>query len=86
MDAEKVLVEEKWRQSKPGDTILSSIADIPFVVTEVVDGHVWGNFSESFIPGECCRICCMMRRRDRQNRPCRGSQKISLREKEVRDE
>lgn len=73
---------EKLRNSSPGDVLLSDAGTIPFTVTEVVDGHVWGNFRESFIPGECCRICCMMRRRDKLNKPCNGPQKITMR-KEV---
>ena len=77
---------EKWLQLKPGDMILSNAGCIPFIVTEIVDGHVWGNFDESFVPGECCRICGVMRRRDHQNKPCKGPQKISLRQKENGDE
>jgi len=74
------------RTSKPGDVILSASGIIPFTVTGVVDGHVWGHFAESLIPGECCRICGVMRRRDHQNKPCKGPQKISLRQKENGDE
>ncbi len=73
---------EKYRQAKPGDVILSDAGLIPFTVTEVVDGHVWGNFTESLVPGECCRVCCVMRRRDRMNKPCKGPHKISLRSKD----
>jgi len=67
------------RTSKPGDVILSASGIIPFTVTGVVDGHVWGHFAESLIPGECCRICGYMRRRDRQNNPCTGPKQITLR-------
>lgn len=66
-----------WRKSKPGD-ILKSPAGVVFVVTEVVDGHVWGNVT-SLIPGECCRICGLMRRRDKQNKPCKGPVEVTLR-------
>lgn len=69
---------EAWRKSKPGD-ILKSPAGVVFVVTEVVDGHVWCNVTSSLISGECCRICGMMRRRDKMNKPCRGPVEIILR-------
>jgi hypothetical protein len=72
---------EEMRKSKPGDVIFSATGIIPFTVTEVIDGHVWGNFSESFIPGECCRICGYMRRRDKKNKPCDGPKGITLRSK-----
>lgn len=32
--------------------------------------HDW--FVPSFIGYECCRICGIVRRADRQNKPCRG--------------
>lgn len=70
---------EEMRSKKTGDVILSLKGLIPFTVTEVVDGHVWGNFFDSFIPGECCRICGYMRRRDKGNAPCKGSARITLR-------
>ena len=69
----------EMRQAKPGDMLLSRTGIIPFIVTEVIEGHVWGNFTESFVNGECCRICGMMRRRDRKNNPCKGSPGITLR-------
>ena len=72
---------DEMRTKKTGDVILSSSGKIPFTVTEVIDGHVWGNFLESFIPGECCRICGYMRRRDHQNKPCTGPKEITLRER-----
>lgn len=63
---------QSWRSSKPGDVLPGN-----FTVTEVVDGHVWGNNS-SLIPGEHCRICLMMRRADKANRPCKGPQKLRM--------
>lgn len=77
---------DKMRASKPGDVLLSDSGVIPFTVTEVVDGHVWGNFEESFIPGECCRVCGVVRRADRQNKPCKGPCKITLRERVMNHE
>lgn len=68
---------DAMRNSMPGD-VLKSPAGVVFVVTEVVDGHVWGNVV-SIIQGECCRICGMMRRRDKQNGPCKGPAEITLR-------
>ena len=65
------------RRAKPGELIKRG--SIVFEVTEVIDGHVWGNFDKSFIPGECCLICGYMRRRDRQNKPCGGTKQITLR-------
>lgn len=70
---------ETWKAAKPGET-LASRGGVEFVVTEVVDGHVWGNV-KSLIPGECCRVCGLMRRRDKQNKPCRGPVEITMREK-----
>ena len=67
---------EAWRRCKPGDVIRTT--NTVFDVTEVVDGHVWGTVRDLTI-GECCRICCSMRRRDRKNKPCKGAHKLSLR-------
>lgn len=75
----KILTEDEMRASKPGDMILASLGRIPFTVTEIAGGHVWGNFLESFIVGECCRICGIMRRRDKKNSPCLGAARITLR-------
>lgn len=69
----------EMRQSKPGDLILAATGHIPFTVTEVNNEHVWGIFYESFIAGECCRICGIMRRRDRLDSTCKGPFKLSLR-------
>ena len=68
---------DAWRKSKAGD-ILKTANGVVFVVTEVDGGHVWGNVT-SLIPGECCRICGVMRRRDRQNKPCKGPVEVTLR-------
>lgn len=65
------------RRAKPGEIIKRGAT--VFVVTEVDNGHVWGHVNSSTIPGECCRICGMMRRRDRKNGPCRGAVQIGLR-------
>jgi hypothetical protein len=65
------------RRAKPGEFIKRG--STLFEVTEIVDGHVWGNVLSSSIPGECCRICGMMRRRDNQNNPCKGPAQITLR-------
>lgn len=70
----------KWdemRAASPGDVI--GEGRITFVVREVVDGHVWGNLTSSMIIGECCRVCGMMRRADKKNKPCKGPAKIELR-------
>ena len=64
------------RLAKPGEIIKRGAT--VFIVSEVVDGHVWGHVNGG-IPGECCRVCGMMRRRDKSNSPCRGPTKISLR-------
>lgn len=64
---------DAMRIAKPGELIKRG--SVLFEVTEVVDGHVWGNVLNSF-PGECCRICGMMRRRDKQNKPCKGKPEL----------
>lgn len=64
------------RLAKPGELIKRGAT--VFEVTEVVDGHVWGHV-HSLIKGECCRVCGMMRRRDKQNKPCKGPVEITLR-------
>lgn len=68
---------EVMRRAKPGEFIKRG--SVLFEVTEVVDGHVWGNVLSSSIPGECCRVCGMMRRRDKQNKPCKGPVAVTLR-------
>lgn len=68
---------EAMRTAKPGELIKRGAT--VFEVTEVVDGHVWGNVLSSEIPGECCRICGYMRRRDKSNTPCKGPHPITLR-------
>lgn len=78
-DKGKILTEDEMRAKKQEDRIFSSQGRIPFAVTEVTDGHVWGNFLECLIVGECCRICGMMRRLDKGNAPCLGSVRITLR-------
>lgn len=65
---------DAMRRAKPGEIIKRG--STVFIVSEVVDGHVWGN--TSFIPGECCRICGMMRRKDHGNKPCRGAPTLRL--------
>lgn len=72
-------VIDSWGAAKAGD-VLKSRTGVEFVVTEVVDGHVWGNV-KSLILGECCRVCGLMRRRDKQNKPCKGPVQITMREK-----
>lgn len=67
---------EAMRLARPGDTITRGA--VVFVVTEVVDGHVWGRVSGG-LPGECCRICGAMRRADKQNRACPGPVVITTR-------
>lgn len=62
---------------KPGDKIEGR--EYTFVVSECVDGHVWGNIVTSLIPGECCWVCGLVRRRDRQNKPCKGRPRLELR-------
>lgn len=66
-----------WRQSQPGDAIRS--ANTVFIVTEVVDGHVWGHTEPRWIEWECCRVCGIIRRKDMANKPCKGLARISLR-------
>ena len=68
--------DEVLRKAKPGEIIKRGAT--LFVVNEVVDGHVWGCLT-SLVEGECCRVCGLMRRRDKQNRPCKGSPELSLR-------
>ena len=68
--------EHCWRQAKPGDVIKHGA--VVFEVSEVADGHVWGRVL-GLLPGECCRICGMMRRKDRANGPCCGASEITLR-------
>lgn len=63
------------RKAKPGEIIKRGAT--VFIVTEVVDGHVWGNMT-SLIPGECCRVCGMMRRADKMNKPCKGASELRL--------
>ena len=53
-DKGKILTEDEMRAKKQEDRIFSSQGRIPFAVTEVTDGHVWGNFLECLIVGECC--------------------------------
>lgn len=73
---------EAMRKAKPGEIIKRGAT--VFVVTEVVDGHVWGNVT-SLIPGECCRVCGIMRRRDKLNKPCKGPVEITLRKEPTHD-
>ena len=62
---------------KPGDVIKSPSGKVSCRVTECVDGHVWGFVD--FIEWECCWRCSVIRRRDKQNKPCRGPHGIGLR-------
>ena len=64
------------RQARPGELIKRGTS--MFEVTEVIDGHVWGTSPQSAIKGEFCRICLMMRRRDKQNQPCKGPQELRM--------
>lgn len=53
-----------------------------FTVTEEVDGHCWGILADSVLSmgkWESCLYCMMIRRSDKQNPPCKGPQKITLR-------
>lgn len=50
-----------------------------FRVIEEIDGHLWGEMSGSAVPGVFCLFCGFMRRRDKQNSPCRGPVKVALR-------
>lgn len=53
-----------------------------FTVTEEVDGHCWGILKDSCLTlgkSESCLYCMMMRRRDKQNKPCGGPRPITLR-------
>ena len=57
-----------------------------FTITEEVDGHRWGRFTASSVLGgkdwECCFNCGMVRRLDKNNKPCRGPVKVCPRHKE----
>lgn len=67
---------EAMRTAKPGEIIKRGTS--LFEVTEVIDGHVWGVSPQSAIKGEFCRICLMMRRRDKKNQPCKGPQELRM--------
>ena len=63
--------------------IARGLTDRVWVTTEEVDGHKWGRFTATELLGgkdwEICFNCGMIRRRDKQNSPCRGPVKVSLR-------
>jgi hypothetical protein len=54
-----------------------------FEPTEEVDGHYWGKFTSpemaKLIPWESCLYCTIIRRADKQNKPCKGPHRIGLR-------
>lgn len=50
-----------------------------FVVTEEIDGHLWGDFFDPLIEGEFCLYCSIMRRADKQHKPCGGPRRLELR-------
>lgn len=61
------------------------MGDARFIISEEVDGHIWGVFTgSSMLLGgqyfEVCRNCGMVRRKDKANKPCRGVVKIALRD------
>lgn len=62
------------RRAKPGEIIKRGAT--VFVVSEIVDGHVWGH--SNGIQWECCRVCGIIRRADKQNKPCKGAPNLRL--------
>jgi hypothetical protein len=47
-----------------------------FKETERVDGHIWGRYKSDKY--ESCKVCMMIRRRDKKNSPCKGKAKLRL--------
>lgn len=50
-----------------------------FKEIERIDGHIWGFYKKDVF--QCCLNCMMIRRRDKQNSPCRGKHKLRPMEK-----
>ena len=65
------------RKANPGEII--KLGATVFVVSEVVDGHVWGvSTRHPELKNEFCRVCGIMRRGNRNNGPCKGPVTIRL--------
>lgn len=50
------------------------------VITQAVETHVWHDRFDL----TCCKACGIVRRADRQNKPCRGVVKVALRATAIR--
>lgn len=50
-----------------------------FKETERVEGHIWGVYKQDRY--ESCLLCMMIRRKDKQNSPCKGPAKLRPMEK-----
>lgn len=61
---------------------MSSRTELPNMDGAEVDlhrAHEW--FVPEFIGYECCRKCGIVRRRDDENKPCRGVARVTLRDR-----
>lgn len=57
---------------------------LAFTATEEIDGHRWGWFEQSNLFGgknwQICFNCGMIRRYDKQHKPCKGPARVKARD------